>query len=134
MYLCASRDGADKHERIPMAGVPFRAVDGYIARLIKAGKTVTLCDQVEDPKSAKGLVRREVVRLYTQGTLTDSELLPPSESLFLVAIASPTHPVQQMFAAQFGLAALDASTGEFWVMELSGEAASVDLQDELYRI
>ena len=119
---------------VPLCGVPYHAAMNYIAKLLKAGRTVALCDQVEDPKSAKGLVRREVVRLYTPGTLTDTELLPSSESLFLVAIASPTHPVQQMFAAQFGLAALDASTGEFWVMELSGEAASVDLQDELYRI
>ncbi|WP_447984800.1 DNA mismatch repair protein MutS [Nitrospira sp. Nam74] len=119
---------------VPLCGVPHHAAMNYIAKLLKAGRTVALCDQVEDPKSAKGLVRREVVRLYTPGTLTDSELLPLSESLFLVAIASPIHPIQQMFAPQFGLAALDASTGQFWVMELSGEAASVDLQDELYRI
>lgn len=119
---------------VPLCGVPYHAAMNYIAKLLKAGRTVALCDQVEDPKSAKGLVRREVVRLYTPGTLTDTELLPPSESMFLVAIASAAHPAQQMFAAQFGLAALDASTGEFWIMELSGEAAAADLQDELYRL
>src|SRR5688572_11069189 len=118
----------------PLCGVPHHAVTNYIAKLLKAGQTVALCDQVEDPKSAKGLVRREVVRLYTPGTLTDTELLPSAESIFLVAITAPLHPAQQMFAARCGLAALDSSTGEFWVMEFSGETASADLQDELYRI
>ena len=119
---------------VPLCGVPYHAATGYIAKLLKAGRTVALCDQVEDPKSAKGLVQREVVRLYTPGTLTDSEFLPSAESIFLVAIAALVDPSQQMFGAQFGLAALDSSTGEFWVMEFSGETASADLQDELYRI
>lgn len=128
-----SRDKSSA-QPVPLCGVPHHAAMNYIAKLLKAGRTVALCDQVEDPKSAKGLVRREVVRLYTPGTLTDTELVPSSESLFLVAVASATHPPQQMFEAQYGLAALDASTGEFWVMELSGETASTDLQDELYRL
>jgi DNA mismatch repair protein MutS len=119
---------------VPLCGVPHHAATGYIAKLLKAGRTVALCDQVEDPKSAKGLVRREVVRLYTPGTLTDTELLLSSESIFLVAVSAPLHQGQQMCAAQFGLAALDSSTGEFWVMEFSGEAASADLLDELSRI
>ena len=119
---------------VPLCGVPHHAAMNYIAKLLKAGRTVALCDQVEDPKSAKGLVKREVVRLYTPGTLTDTELLPSSESIFLVAVASAGRPVQQMFEAQFGLAALDSSTGEFWVMEFSGESASTDLHDELYRL
>src|SRR6476469_3879913 len=88
---------------VPLCGVPHHAAMNYIAKLLKAGRTVALCDQVEDPKSAKGLVRREVVRLYTPGTLTDTELLPSAESLFLVAIAAAAHPTQQMFSAQFGL-------------------------------
>src|SRR5688572_15799795 len=123
-----SRDKA-RADPVPLCGVPYHAATGYIAKLLKAGRTVALCDQVEDPKSAKGLVRREVVRLYTPGTLTDTELLPSAESIFLVAIAASLHPGQQMFAARFGLAALDSSTGEFWVMEFSGETASADLQD-----
>ena len=60
---------------VPLCGVPYHAATAYIAKLLKAGRTVALCDQVEDPKLAKGLVRREVVRLYTPGTLTDAELL-----------------------------------------------------------
>ena len=128
-----SRDKSSANP-VPLCGVPYHAATGYIAKLLKAGRTVALCDQVEDPKSAKGLVRREVVRLYTPGTLTDTEFLPSTESIFLVAIASPAQLGHQMFAPQFGLAALDSSTGEFWVMELFGEAASADLHDELYRI
>src|SRR5437764_5793921 len=123
-----SRDKSSTNP-VPLCGVPYHAVQGYIAKLLKAGRTVALCEQVEDPKLAKGLVRREVVRLYTPGTLTDTELLPSTESIFLVAIAALVHPHQQMFGAQFGLAALDSSTGEFWVMEFSGETASADLHD-----
>jgi DNA mismatch repair protein MutS len=129
-----SRDKSSPNP-VPLCGVPYHAATGYIAKLLKAGRTVALCDQVEDPKLAKGLVRREVVRLYTPGTLTDTELLLSAESIFLVAIAALVHPShQQMFGAQFGLAALDSSTGEFWVMEFSGETALADLYDELYRI
>ena len=75
--------GKNKDIPIPLCGVPYHAATGYIAKLLKAGRTVALCEQVEDPKTAKGLVRREVVRLYTPGTLFDSELLPSNESNFL---------------------------------------------------
>ncbi len=115
---------------VPLCGVPYHAATGYIAKLLKAGRTVALCDQVEDPKLAKGLVRREVVRLYTPGTLTDAELLPPTESNFL---ASVTAPAPQNRPA-VGLAALDLSTGEFWVTEFPGELAADDLRDELARL
>ncbi|MEK7293607.1 MAG: DNA mismatch repair protein MutS [Nitrospirota bacterium] len=116
---------------VPLCGVPHHAAAGYIAKLLKAGRTVALCDQVEDPKLAKGLVRREVVRLYTPGTLTDAELLHPTESNFLAAVTAA--PVSHgPFAA--GLAALDLSTGEFWVTEFAGEHTPHDLQDELARL
>ncbi len=116
---------------VPLCGVPHHAAAGYIAKLLKAGRTVALCDQVEDPKLAKGLVRREVIRLYTPGTLTDAELLHPTESNFLAAVtAAPVSHGQ--FAA--GLAALDLSTGEFWVTEFSGKQTPHDLQDELARL
>ena len=116
---------------VPLCGVPYHAATGYIAKLLKAGRTVALCDQVEDPKLAKGLVRREVVRLYTPGTLTDAELLPPAEANFLAAVAAASLPQD---GPAVGLAALDLSTGEFWVQELAGEPASHDLQDELARL
>ena len=85
-----SRD-KNSPDPVPLCGVPYHAATGYIAKLLKAGRTVALCEQVEDPKLAKGLVRREVVRLYTPGTLVETEFLSPVESNFLAAIAiSPT--------------------------------------------
>lgn len=129
-----SRDKA-RAEPVPLCGVPYHAATGYIAKLLKAGRTVALCDQVEDPQLAKGLVRREVVRLYTPGTLIDSELLPSTESNFLAAIAASSRPSPRSDRSPvLGLAALDLSTGEFWVMEFQGDRARADLQDELARL
>src|SRR5262245_45403216 len=80
-----SRDKASA-DPVPLCGVPYHAAQGYIAKLLKAGRTVALCEQVEDPKLAKGLVRREVIRLYTPGTLVDTEFLSPHESNLLAAV------------------------------------------------
>jgi DNA mismatch repair protein MutS len=128
----------DKHrpDPIPLCGVPYHAAMTYIAKLLKAGHTVALCDQVEDPKVAKGLVRREVVRLYTPGTLTDTELLPATESNFLAAIAAPPHASGPRAPSSpwLALAALDSSTGEFSMMEFAGDSAARQLQDELFRV
>ena len=72
---------------MPMCGVPFHAVDGYIARLVKKGFRVAICDQVEDPRKAKGIVKREVVRVVSPGTLTDASYLDAREPAFLMALA-----------------------------------------------
>ena len=123
-----SRDKSST-DPVPLCGVPYHAAQGYIAKLLKAGRTVALCEQVEDPKLAKGLVRREVVRLYTPGTLVDTEFLDPGESSFLAAVAR----VERRGGRQcWGLAALDVTTGEFWVMEHEG--ADQPLIDELARL
>ncbi|MFM8552310.1 MAG: DNA mismatch repair protein MutS [Nitrospiraceae bacterium] len=127
-----SRDKA-KAEPVPLCGVPHHAATNYIAKLLKAGRTVALCDQVEDPKLAKGLVRREVVRLYTPGTLIDTEFLPATESNFLAAMAAAT-PSPDAQSARLGLAALDLSTGEFWVREFEGAGAATAALDELSRL
>ena len=74
---------------IPMCGVPFHAVDGYIARLVKRGFRVAICDQVEDPRKAKGIVKREVVRVVSPGTLTDSNYLDAREPAFIMAVSAP---------------------------------------------
>ncbi|MDH5639966.1 MAG: DNA mismatch repair protein MutS [Nitrospira sp.] len=118
-------------DAVPLCGVPHHAAIGYIAKLLKAGKTVALCEQVEDPKLAKGLVRREVVRLYTPGTLLDSELLSPIESNYLCALSLPSSMYEPTLV---GLAVLDVSTGEFWVTEFSGAQASALALDELTRL
>jgi len=116
---------------VPLCGVPYHAASGYIAKLLKAGRTVALCEQVEDPKLAKGLVRREVVRLFTPGTLVDTEFLSPAESNYLAALSIRTAPAQPPV---IGLAALEVSTGEFWVTEFQGPLAAANLQDELVRL
>jgi DNA mismatch repair protein MutS len=129
-----SRDKSSA-DPVPLCGVPYHAAQGYIAKLLKAGRTVALCEQVEDPKLAKGLVRREVVRVYTPGTLIDTEFLPPGESHFLAAVAfSDTMASAAKGHAIIGLASLDLSTGEFWVIEFQGGQAESQLMDELARL
>jgi DNA mismatch repair protein MutS len=110
---------------IPMCGIPFHAADGYIARLVKKGFRVAVCEQVEDPRKAKGLVRREVVRVVSPGTLTDSSYLDAREPAFLMAIA-PSDP-----GPCYGVALLDLSTGEFTTAEYRGAEGRQALADEL---
>jgi DNA mismatch repair protein MutS len=107
---------------IPMAGVPHHAVDGYIARLVELGRTVVLVDQVEDPKLAKGLVKREVTEVLSPGTFLDPQA-PPRVSTYLAALA--------LEKELFGLAVLDLSTGELRATSGKGEDL---LFDELERI
>ncbi|RMG24831.1 MAG: DNA mismatch repair protein MutS [Armatimonadetes bacterium] len=115
-----------KHGRVAMAGVPYHAVEKYVAKLIRAGYKVALCDQVEDPKKAKGLVRREVTRVISAGTALEDEILEQERSNFL-ASAVPTE-------RSAGLAFLDLSTGEFLVTEVSGEDATERTLHEIARL
>ena len=105
---------------------------GSTAKLLKSGKTVALCEQVEDPKLAKGLVRREVVRVYTPGTLFDENLLDAKESNFLASITEVPTPNEGI--VRYGMAAADLSTGEYVLAEFCGAHAEDDLLDELIRI
>lgn len=125
-----SRDKNSAHP-VPLCGVPYHAATGYIAKLLKAGRIVALCEQVEDPKEAKGLVRREVVRLYTPGTLVDTEFLAPSELNYLASLAVPSDTVH---GPPIGLAVLEVSTGEFWGMEFHGPHAFTHLLNEVARL
>jgi DNA mismatch repair protein MutS len=110
---------------IPMCGVPYHAADAYIARLVRKGFRVAVCEQVEDPRKAKGVVRREVVRVVSPGTLTDAAYLEAREPAFLLALA-PAHP-----GPGFGAALLDVSTGEFTAAEYAGGDGRQALSDEL---
>jgi DNA mismatch repair protein MutS len=110
---------------IPMCGVPFHAADGYIARLVKKGFRVAVCEQMEDPRKAKGLVRREVIRVVSPGTLTDAGYLDAREPAFLMAVA-PSDP-----APGYGVALLDLSTGEFTTAEYHGPVGRQSFVDEL---
>lgn len=125
-----SRDKNSPHP-IPLCGVPFHSATGYIAKLLGAGRLVALCEQVEDPKSAKGLVRREVVRLYTPGTLVDTEFLIPGELNYLASVA--VHSDADV-GERIGLAGLEVSTGEFWLMEFRGSQAVSQVLNELSRL
>jgi DNA mismatch repair protein MutS len=122
---------------IPMCGVPYHAVDGYLARLVKKGFRVAICEQVEDPKKAKGLVRREVVRVVSPGTLTDGAYLDAREPAFLMGLAPafalpPRNDAQGQPALQsVGAALIDLSTGEFLTAEYAGEAGMQALADEV---
>ena len=111
---------------IPMCGVPHHAADAYISRLVKKGYRVAVCDQTEDPRKAKGIVKREVTRVVSPGTFTDPSYLDAREPTFLAAIAMPPSP-----DAAWGLAFLDVSTGEFAATEFAGSGAREALAAEL---
>ncbi|HEY5999945.1 MAG TPA: DNA mismatch repair protein MutS, partial [bacterium] len=104
-----SRDRS-KADPVPLCGIPVHSADSYITRLLKAGRKVAVCDQVEDPATAKGIVRREVTRVITPGTVLDERLLEGRETNYLVAVAPGR--------SRTGLAALDFSTGEFLLHEV----------------
>ena len=108
---------------IPMCGLPFHALDGYLAKLVGKGFRVAICEQVEDPKKAKGLVKRAVVRVVSPGTLTDANYLEAREPAYLMALVEEADVV--------GAALLDLSTGEFVVAEYAGAAGLQALADEI---
>jgi DNA mismatch repair protein MutS len=108
----------EKGAAIPMCGVPFHAAEGYISRLIQKGYRVAICDQVEDPKSAKGLVKREIMRVVTPGTAMDATLVRSRENNFLAAVCGNAARAVSGNAARSAVAHVDVSTGEFKVTEM----------------
>ncbi len=121
LTLTARNNGAAS--AVPLAGVPVKALDEYLSRLVRAGRRVAICEQVEDPADAKGIVRREVVETVTPGTVLQEGLLRARRNNFLVALAPPERDRR-------ALAALDLSTGELVVQECGASA----LADELSRL
>jgi DNA mismatch repair protein MutS len=115
----------ERGKPIPMCGVPYHAAENYVARLIRAGFKVAMCDQMEQPGPGKKLVRREVTRVITPGTATDAQLLEPRENNFLAAVAYGAR------GASVGLAWVDISTGEFSATEFGGSESEEKLRDEL---
>jgi DNA mismatch repair protein MutS len=124
--VLTGRDGGKSLGRVPMAGIPYHAAEGYIARLIGKGYKVAVCEQVEDPRSAKGLVRRDVTRVITPGTLVEPRMLEETRNHFLTAVCQGK--------SGFGLAIADLSTGEFAACELNGADSLRSLLDELGRL
>lgn len=120
-----ARDGGSAG-KIPMCGIPYHAADTYIARLIERGYKVAICEQVEDPKATKGIVRREVIRVITPGTLLDTNFLDEKKNNYLVAVFRDD--------LGYGLAVVDVSTGYFGVTEITGFRALSRLRDEIARL
>ncbi len=115
----------ERGQAVPMCGVPYHAADNYIARLIRAGYKVAICDQMEQAGPGKKLVRREVVRIITPGTATDAAVLEARENSYLAAVA------QYSSGSAVGIAYVDVSTGEFQATEFSGARAEESAREEL---
>jgi DNA mismatch repair protein MutS len=124
IVLTGREDGSNG--RIPMAGVPIHAYERYLAKLVQKGYRVAICDQIEDPKLAKGLVKRRVTRVLTPGTVVEDSMLDARANNYLVAavLGDPIH----------GLGIVDVSTGEFLTTEIAGEGRQQKLLDELFRL
>ena len=112
-----------QEERAPMCGVPFHSADTYISRLVEKGYKVAICEQVEDPKLAKGIVKRDVVRIVTPGTLIDNTVLDEKKNNFLACVYCDKNG--------FGFSICDVTTGEFQTTQFSGADAASKLLDEI---
>ena len=111
-----SRSHKEDANKIPMCGVPYHALTGYLGKMIKAGYRVAICEQVEDPKEAKGIVKREVVRVVSPGVTTDDQLLDAKTDCYVCALSISRKSTQEHLA---GLAFLDISTGRFQISEVT---------------
>ncbi len=109
-------------ERAPMCGVPFHAVDSYLTRMVSGGYKVAICEQVEDPKQAKGIVKREVIRIVTPGTNLDTESLDETRNNYIMCIVRTD--------SRYGISAADVTTGDYYVTEIDTERK---LMDEISR-
>lgn len=112
-------------ERAPMCGVPYHAADGYIARLVEKGYKVAICEQVEDPSTAKGIVKREIVRIVTPGTLLEGNTLKQEQNNYIVSVICRDN--------QFGLSVADITTGEWSATHIDSDNGVRKLLDELSR-
>ena len=113
-------------ERAPMCGIPYHAVDSYLVKLIEKGYKVAICEQMEDPALAKGLVERDVIRVVTPGTVIEDKILSENQNNYIVSVLLVDDAV--------GMAYADVSTGAFYVLQFVGPDAQTSLVDELARI
>lgn len=105
-------------ERAPMCGVPYHSVEGYLNKLVKRGYKIAVCEQVEDPKAAKGIVKREVIRIVTPGTNTDTQALEETRNNYIMCIV--------YLADKYGVSIADVSTGDYYVTEVDTERKLLD--------
>lgn len=123
-----SRNKKADTEQVPMCGIPYHALQGYLAKMIQAGKRVAICEQVEDPATAKGIVKREVVQIVTPGVVTDSQLLDDKSNNFIATLSCDRN------GELLGIAFLDITTGEFIVGEFKGNNNVEQILDQLTRL
>ena len=123
IVLTARGEGVN---RWPLCGVPYHAVDGYVAKLLQSGFTVAIAEQVEDPSQAKGLVKRDIVRVITPGTVLESSMLEDATNNYLVSLIEDSGHV--------GIAAVDVSTGEFIATQVEGTLNSDVVMNEIGRL
>lgn len=126
LNLTLTKRGASNGAPIPMAGIPFHAMEGYLARLVAMGESIAICEQIGDPAASKGPVERKIVRIVTPGTLTDEALLPAKADRMIAAV----HTARANRAERIGIAWMNLANGEFSVTECAMEA----LDTELHRI
>jgi DNA mismatch repair protein MutS len=119
-----------RDKTVPMAGFPHHALESYLRKLLQAGHRVAICDQVEEPALAKGLVRREVTRVVTPGTLTEDEMLDPRQANHLIAVCPGRRERSSSEPAELGLAWVDLSTGNFQAADIT----FAQLADEISRL
>lgn len=122
LEIALTGKGVGKEERAPMCGVPYHSVDGYLSKLVNRGYRVAICEQVEDPKKAKGLVKRDVVRIVTPGTNLNTQVLDETKNNYLMSIV---HTINI-----YGLSIVDITTGDYYVTEVDNDRK---LLDEIYK-
>lgn len=122
LEIALTGKGIGNEERAPMCGVPYHAVDGYLSKMISRGYRVAICEQVEDPKTAKGIVKREVVRIVSPGTHLNTQLMDETKNNYLMSIVHTTNI--------YGLSIVDVTTGDYFVTEID---TNRKLMDEIYK-
>jgi len=142
--VLTSRQKDDEGNKIPLAGIPYHALESYLAKLIRAGHKVAICDQVEDPKLARGLVKREITRVVTPGTIIEPAMLDEASNNFLAAVVRQEEREEgereikesegergdrreKAKADRLGLALVDVSTGEFLTTEIDESSLAQEL-------
>mgnify|MGYP003280525640 FL=1 len=123
LELTLTQKACGQAEKAPMCGVPFHSCEGYIARLVDKGYKVAICEQTEDPATAKGLVKRGIVRVVTPGTVTESSMLDEGKNNFLASVYRSGDGA--------AIAFVDTSTGQFYLTELSGQNVDESIVNEL---
>ena len=131
LSLTLTSRGRGTRNEAPMCGVPYHAAEGYIAKLLKKGFRVAICDQVEDARAAKGIVKRAVTRVVSPGTITDPAQLRPREPNYIAAVHAVGDPARGRAGDGIGCAFLDLSTGDFRIAEHRGPDAGERLREQL---